>query len=83
MFAKKRKESRRNNNLKKLYTEKKARHEPSGWAILTRHSFDGEENKPDYYRGKDCVDKLCKNLKERAMEIINYEKNKINDTINC
>ena len=56
MFAKK-KESRRNNNLEKSYTEKKARHEPSGWAMLTRCSFVGEENKHDYYRGKD----LCKN----------------------
>ena len=53
----KKKESRRNNNLEKSYTEKKARHEPSGWAMLTRCSFVGEENKHDYYRGKD----LCKN----------------------
>ena len=35
----------------------------------------------DYYRGKDCVEKLCKELKERAMKIINYEK-KENDTPN-
>ena len=72
MFAKKRKESRRNDHLEKSYTEKKARHEPSGWAMLTRYSFDEKENKPDYY--KLCIDKLCKNLKQRAMEIINYEE---------
>ena len=54
---------------------KKARHEPSGWAVLIRYSFDEEENKPDYYKLR--IDKLCKNLKERAIEIINYEeKNK-------
>ena len=61
-------------NLEKSYTEKKARHEPSGWAMLTRCSFDEEENKLDYCRGKDCIDEFRKQLKERATEIINYEK---------
>ena len=28
------------NNSEKSYTEKKAKHEPSGWAIFTRCSFD-------------------------------------------
>ena len=49
--------------------------------MFTRCSFDKIENKPDYYRGKDCIEKLCKNLKESAMEIINHEKKK-NGTIN-
>ena len=53
---------------------KKARHEPSDWAMLTRCSFDSSENKLDYYRGRDCIEKLCKKLKEHAMEIINYEE---------
>ena len=48
--------------------------EPSGWAMLKRCSFDEEENKFEYYRGRDCIDKLCKKLKEHAMKIINYEK---------
>ena len=39
-----------------------------------RCSFDEEENKLDHYRGRDCINKLCKNLKEHAMKIINYEK---------
>ena len=47
MFTKKKKESRWNNNLEKSYTEKKARYEPLGWAMLTRCSFDEEENKLD------------------------------------
>ena len=59
MFAKK-KESRRNNNLEKSCPEIKARHEPLGWAMFTKCSFDEEENKLDYYRGKDCIDELCK-----------------------
>ena len=41
------------NNPKKSYTEKKARHEPSGWAMFTRCSFDEKENKLKYNRGKD------------------------------
>ena len=42
------------NNPKKSYTEKKARHELSGWAMFTRSSFDKKENKLNYYRGKDA-----------------------------
>ena len=62
------------NNPEKSYTEKKAKHEPSGCAMLTKCSLDEKENKLDYYRGKDCIEKLCKKLKERAMKIINYEE---------
>ena len=28
------------NNIEESYTEKKAKHEPSGWALFTRCSFD-------------------------------------------
>ena len=48
----------------------KAKNEPSGWAMLTKCSFDAAENKLDYYRERDCIEKLCKKLKEHAMEII-------------
>ena len=51
------------NNPKKYYTEKKATHEPSGWAIFTSCSFDEKENKLNYYRGNDCIEKLCKKLR--------------------
>ena len=69
-------QSRKNNNLEKSYTEKKAKHEPSGWAMLTKCLFNKKENKLDYYCEKDCIEKLCKKLKEHAMKIINYEKKK-------
>ena len=39
-------------------------------------SFDEKENKLNYYRGKDCTEELCKQLKENAMEINNREKKK-------
>ena len=80
MFTKK-EQSRQNNNtnnkannLKKSYTEKKAKHEPSGWAIFTKCSFDEKENKLDYCRRTACIEKLRTKLKEHAIKIINYEK---------
>ena len=48
------------NNLEESYKKKKARHESSGWAMFTRSSFNEKENKLNYYRGKDCIEKLCK-----------------------
>ena len=42
--------------------------------FLTKCSFDKKENKLDYYRGKDFIDKLRKKL-ERAMKVINYKDN--------
>ena len=68
------KEQSRQNNPEKSSTKKKARHDSSGWAMFTRCSFNEKENKLNYYRGKDCIEKLCKKLKERAMKIINYEE---------
>ena len=62
------------NNLKNFYTERKAKHEPSGWAIFTRCSFDATKNKLDYYRRMDCIKMLCKKLKDHSLKIINYER---------
>ena len=33
-----------------------------------------KENKLNYYRGKDCIEKLCKKLKECTIKIIDYEE---------
>ena len=38
------------------------------------------KNKLGCYRDKDCMARFCKNLKEHATRIINYEKKKRNDT---
>ena len=48
--------------------------------MFTRCSFNKRENKLNHYRGKDCIEKLCKDLKENATKIIGYEE-KRNDTI--
>ena len=60
-------------NPEKSYTEKIARHEPSGWSMFIRSTFDKKENKLNYYREKYCFKNLCKKLKE----IINYKKRDI------
>ena len=60
------------NNIEKSYTEKKARHEPSGWLLYTKCSYD--KKRLNYYRGKDCIEKLCKKLNEQAMKIMKKKK---------
>ena len=45
--------------------------------MFIRCSFDEKKNKLNYNRGKDCIEKLCKKLKETATEIINREKKEI------
>ena len=75
MFTKK--EQPCQNNPEKLYTEKKAKLEPSGWAMFTKCSFDETENKFDYYRGIDSIKKCCEEIRNHATEIINYEKHEM------
>ena len=62
------------NNLDKSYTEKKATHRPSGYSLVICCSFEKSKNECNYYRGKDCVKIFCKDLKDQAKKIINYEK---------
>ena len=59
------------NNPEKSSTTK---HTPSGCSIFTHCSFDKSKNKLNYYRGEDCMTKFCKELREHATKIINYEK---------
>ena len=56
------------NNPEKSYTEKKARHDPSGLSMFTRCSFD--KKKKNLIIIEEKIEKLCKKLKESAMEII-------------
>ena len=65
------------NNPNESSTNKINKHTPSGYSIFTSCSFDESKNKLRYYRGKDCMKKFCKDLKEHATRIINYEKKKI------
>ena len=65
------------NNPEKSYTERKAKHKPScySWSLIC--SFDATKNKHDFYRERDCIEKFCKDLKELAMKIINYEEKEL------
>ena len=45
--------------------------------MFTRCSFNERENKLNYYKGKECIGKLCKKLKKRAMKIIKYEEKEL------
>ena len=49
-------------------------HRPSGSCLVTCCSFDKSKNEIKYYRGEDCMKRFCKDLKDQAMKIINYEK---------
>ena len=64
------------NNNNKSYTEKKAKHEPSGYSLVTCSSFDKSKAKHKYYRGKDCMEKFCKDLRDQEMKIKSLMKNK-------
>ena len=63
-----------NNNSEESSTTKINKHTPSGYSIFTHCSFDKSKSKLNYYRSEDCMTKFCKNLREHATKIINYEK---------
>ena len=44
----------------------------SGFLMSIVSSFKSIENKHDLYRGKDCMGKVFKSLREHIMEIINF-----------
>ena len=62
------------NNLEKPYTKKKNKHTLFGYSLFTNCSFDATKSKLDCYRGKDCMERFFKDLKEYAIKITDYEK---------
>ena len=65
------------NNPKESSTTEINKHTPSGYSLFTHCSFDKSKNKLNHYRGKDCMKKICKDLRTHAAKIINYEKKKM------
>ena len=51
------------NNPGKSSTIKINRDTPSGYSLFINCLFDDTENKFDCYRGKDCMERFCKDLK--------------------
>ena len=72
MFAEKKQSYQ--NNPKNSYTERKVKHKPSGYSWSLICLFDETKNRRKFYRRKDCIEKFCKDVKELAIEIINYEE---------
>ena len=64
----------RQSNPENSYTEKKVKHKPSGYAWCLINSFDETKNRRYFYRGKDCIEKFCKDLKEHGTEITDFEE---------
>ena len=62
------------NNLNESYTERKAMHEPCGYSLDLVSSFDSNQNKLSFYRGKYCIKKFCSDLNELGIKIINYKE---------
>ena len=62
------------NNPEKFDAEKKTKDTLSGYSIFTSCSFDPTKNKLDCYKGKDCMERFSKDLREHAMKIMTYEK---------
>ena len=62
------------NSPEESSTTKINKHTPSDYSIFTHCSFDKSKSKLNYYRGEDCMTKFCKDLREHATKIINYEK---------
>ena len=65
------------NNPNESSTTKISKHTSSGYSIFTHCSFDKSKTKLNYYRGKDCMKKFSKDLREHASKIIDYEKKKM------
>ena len=62
------------NNPEKSSITNINKHKPSDYLFFTHCSFDSTKNKLGCYRGKDCMERFCKDLKEHTTKIMNYEK---------
>ena len=63
------------NNPEKSSTTKINKHTPSGYSLFTHCSFDLTESLT-LIELKRYMERFCKDLKEHATKIINYEKKK-------
>ena len=63
-------------NPEKSYTEKKAKHKPSGYSLVTCCSFDKTKTAWNYYTGKDCIEIFCKDLRNQAVKLTMKKRKK-------
>ena len=62
------------NNPEKSLTKKVSEHIPSGFSVSAVSKNIG--NRCDVYRGKYCIKRFCKSLKEYTAKITNFKKKK-------
>ena len=61
------------NDPTKSHTTNIAQHFPSGYSISTLRNHN-KSSKVTYYRGKDCIQKLCNDLSDIGCEVFEEEK---------
>ena len=62
------------NNPNDSHTERKYIHEPCGYSLDLVSSFDSNQNKHSFCRGRDCTEKFCEDLKQLTTKIIMKKK---------
>ena len=62
------------NTEENSFTIKKNIHRPSGFSMLTSYAYNKSLNKPICYRGKDCLTKFSKALKDEVNKIISIKQ---------
>ena len=65
------------NNPEISSTTKVRKYIPSGFSMSIISPFRSTENKHEIYRGKDCIKKFCKFLRDFAIKIVNFKKKKM------
>ena len=61
--------------IQKNFTQQKNnKHTMCEYSFFAPCLFDSIKSKHDFYRGTDCMIKVCADLRKHATEIINYEK---------
>ena len=60
------------NNLGKSFTAKVGEDIPCRYSMSLMYTFDGTENKHDFYRGENCMETFCESLRENATKINNF-----------
>ena len=65
------------NNPENSSTTKVGEHVPCGYSMSTIWAFDGIWNKHVVNRGKDCIKKFYKSLREHKMKIMNFQRKKM------
>ena len=56
--------------LENLTQRKKSKHTPSGYSLFTNCSFDKTKNKLDWYRGEDCMERFCRELRDHGTKVV-------------